>query len=402
MWVDPEEDQDMKLTVPIKPIFDELCCPVCFNAINACSTTPCGHNFCSACILECINRKHVCPCCNHATEKHQLMLNPPIDRLVAVVTGLKEESSKKYFEKLIKHSTEPQENSTAINSNNKNNSNNSNSNGGNLHPTLLSPIETLFHKHMKRSLASYEEYYRELETQHKENITRLQTEYAKKMAIAPSSQVDALRNECAAQASESEKSFEKAVELLMVGYDSYLKDVAPAPAALPVSVTLAIPSRKWKFDGVVLKPSDLVRDARAKLEEKLTQRGEKLIAWSVANVFVMKKGNEEILLGEELPISNYKPRPGSELAVMGEIQLMSDKPPECFTLQFNPASPIQNCDYYTCKDCKFNWVCKACADNCHRGHSIAVYILGHKATWACCYCPKNNKCCIQNSKNKKS
>ena len=37
----------------------------------------------------------------------------------------------------------------------------------------------------------------------------------------------------------------------------------------------------------------------------------------------------------------------------------------------------------------------------HRGHTVSVYILGHRSTWACCYCPKNNKCTIQHAKAKK-
>lgn len=393
MLADPDDDPDIQLSIPIKPVFEELCCPICFNAINDCYMTPCGHNFCSKCIFECINRKHACPCCNHATVKESLVKNHHFDRLLTLVTLHKEESSKKYFESIINAKVQPQDNNT--------NNNNGNNNNANNQLRQLSPIETLFHKHMKRSLVSFEEYYKELQAQHNENVARLQAEYAKKMAIAPQSQYEALAAECAAKTGESEKGFEKATELLMVAYDTYLKDVAPAPAALPVSVTLSVPSRKMRFDGVVLKPTDLVRDARQKLEEKMTASGAKLVAWSPANVMVLKRGTEEVILNEDWAISQYRPRPGSELAIMGEIQLMSDRPPECFTLAFNPALPNQTCDYYTCKDCKFNWICKNCADNCHRGHAVSVYILGHKATWACCYCPKNNKCTIQNNKNTK-
>jgi len=322
--------------------------------------------------------------------------NHHFDRLLTLVTVHKEESSKKYFESIINAKVQPHDNTTPNNNNNSNN----NSTNANNQQRQLSPIEALFHKHMKRSLVSFEEYYKELQGQHNENVVRLQAEYAKKMAIAPQSQYEVLAAECAAKTGESEKGFEKAAELLLISYDTYLKDVAPAPAALPVSVTFTVPSRKMRFDGVVLKPTDLVRDARQKLEEKLTASGAKLVAWSPANVFVLKRGTEEVILNEDWAISQYRPRPGSELAIMGEIQLMSDRPPECFTLAFNPALN-QTCDYYTCKDCKFNWICKTCADNCHRGHAVSVYILGHRATWACCYCPKNNKCTVLNNKNTK-
>jgi hypothetical protein len=191
---------------------------------------------------------------------------------------------------------------------------------------------------MKRSLVSYEEYYRELQTQHQENVARLQADYAKRMAIAPQAQLDALANECAAKTKESESGFEKATELLMNAYDTfpshslflfylffslfcgmyfvlfcfvlfnlfnwtsyyfyfilffdfcdiYLKDVAPAPASLPVSITMTIPSRKLRYEGIVLKPSDLVKDARLILEAKMAERGAKLVAWSPANGKIMR------------------------------------------------------------------------------------------------------------------
>jgi len=388
MLVDPDDDPDIQLSIPIKPIFEELCCPICFNAIKDCYMTPCGHNFCANCIYECINRKHSCPCCNHVTVRDKLVKNHHFDRLLTLVSLHKDESSKKYFESIINAKVQPGENG--------------NHNNNSPQPSRqLSPIEVLFHKHMKRSLVSYEDYYRELQTQHQDNVARMQADYAKRMAIAPTSQREALASECAAKSAESESSFQKATELLINAYDSYLKDVAPAPASLPVSVTLSIPSRKIRFEGVVLKATDLVKDARLILEAKMTETGHKLVAWSPANLLVLKKGSEEVLLNEEWAVSHYRPPPGSELAIAGEVQLMSDRPPECFTLSYNPSNATQTCDYYTCRDCKFNWICKNCAENCHRGHVVSVYILGHRSTWACCYCPKNNKCTIQHSKAKK-
>jgi len=49
-------------------------------------------------------------------------------------------------------------------------------------------------------------------------------------------------------------------------------------------------------------------------------------------------------------------------------------------------------DYYNCKDCGYNWICKSCAETCHRGHQVSTYILGHVPSWACCYCAKKGKC----------
>lgn len=112
----------MKL-VQIKPIFEELCCPICFNAIKDCYMTPCGHNvsllnvitivvnlnrnfdifkFCANCIFECINRKHSCPCCNHATTRDKLVKNHHFDRLLSIFNST---FSPQYFTTLLLPST---------------------------------------------------------------------------------------------------------------------------------------------------------------------------------------------------------------------------------------------------------------------------------------------------------
>ncbi len=79
---------------------------------------------------------------------------------------------------------------------------------------------------MKRSLVGYEEYYRELQTQHAAHVAQLQSEYARKMAIAPQAQRDALAKECTAAVAEFEAGFEKASELLITAYDTYPNSVA--------------------------------------------------------------------------------------------------------------------------------------------------------------------------------
>jgi len=168
--------------VKLRPIFEELCCPICFSVIKQCTITPCGHNFCEPCILECINRKHQCPCCNNATTRDQLFRNRHIDKLIGmavmitileigeilmwrahrmvmigIVNEQKEIASKAYFEKLIK--TKPPAPSLTSSGRiiDDGSSLATDGAGG---AAELSPIEVLFHKHMKRSLMAYEEYYR--------------------------------------------------------------------------------------------------------------------------------------------------------------------------------------------------------------------------------------------------
>jgi hypothetical protein len=113
--------------------------------------TPCGHNFCKTCINECLDRKHSCPCCNTKTVQNQLIKNKQIDRIITILQEEKEKASKEYFENLIK--AKP----LGASSDNVNGANNHDI--GNKGNQQLSPIETIFHRHMKKSLITFEDYY---------------------------------------------------------------------------------------------------------------------------------------------------------------------------------------------------------------------------------------------------
>jgi len=147
MSVPIEEDPDINLSIPLKPIYEEFCCPVCFDTIKESRMTPCGHNFCKDCIEESLNRKHQCPCCNGPTTMNDIIENKLLDRLLSIVEREKEKSSKEYFDRLVNVNHQPV------------------SNGGDemVIENTLSPIEELFHKYMKKSLIGYQDYYKTLE-----------------------------------------------------------------------------------------------------------------------------------------------------------------------------------------------------------------------------------------------
>ncbi len=44
--MDPDEDADLALAIPIKGLMDEFQCPICFNVLKEAHITQCGHNFC--------------------------------------------------------------------------------------------------------------------------------------------------------------------------------------------------------------------------------------------------------------------------------------------------------------------------------------------------------------------
>lgn len=50
---------------------------------------------------------------------------------------------------------------------------------------------------------------------------------------------------------------------------------------------------------------------------------------------------------------------------------------------------LERVDYFTCGECKLNWLCASCARHCHGGcRDVKPFMLNHLPTWACCYCSK--------------
>ena len=55
-------------------------------------------------------------------------------------------------------------------------------------------------------------------------------------------------------------------------------------------------------------------------------------------------------------------------------------------------------NYFSCKDCKINWVCEQCKDNCHKAHETLPHLQQHRPNFACCYCVKKGLCQIKHKK----
>jgi hypothetical protein len=429
MAMDIAEDPEISLSVPLKPLFEEFTCPVCFNVIDDCYMTTCGHNFCSECIKECINRKPQCPVCNAALTKQQLIKNKHIDRLILILQQEKEKASKAYFERLIQSTPKLDDNQNHAKSQPEDNLlNNKN--------VKLSPIEELFHRHMKKSLLSYEEYYQKMKQKYEKTLEDLKNQYTKKMMDTRekyeskakndstnsekyksrmNQKVSTLKSEYEEKSKQLTRSFEESVQLLLFSYETYLKNVVPAPSFLPVSLNIHIQSKNIHFKNVLVKPTDNVKDIKRYLIEQFDKLNNPIKEFTSENIFLLKKrfgdasknnsnnvpvdlmsSQEEtvVLQDEERPILQYNPEPGSELVVLGPLKVLSDEPKQCFRDIFVKGKDLLM-DYYTCKDCKFNWICKNCAETCHKGHAINDYIMGHKAKWACCYCAKNGKCLLK-------
>jgi len=382
-----EEDPEINLAIPLRSIYEEFCCPICIEAIRDCRITSCGHNFCKECIEECLNRKHQCPVCNSATTKDRLYQNKHFDRLTAIILEEKEKASKEYFEKLISgaHGNHEPSNPFPL--------------------QKLSPIEEIFHAHMKKSLLNYEDYYQKLKSKHDSRVVTIKSDFTEKMvqhqkrqgggvkslSLSQDSAIARLTAECELQVAEEEKSFEESISLLLVSYETYMKGSAPAPEFLPVSVDVQLPDG-MKFKNILLKPTDTLKELKEVVKAKLSATGDPLTNWTKENVFIVTPKNS-IIQHDTVPLIQYGIDPGSVLLIQGKIHRASDAPKACFKSVFVKDAGMVT-DYYACKECGFNWICKSCAETCHAGHNVVVYIQAHKPTWACCYCVKKGKCLL--------
>jgi len=397
MSVPIEEDPDINLSIPLKPIYEEFCCPVCFDTIKESRMTPCGHNFCKDCIEESLNRKHQCPCCNGPTTMNDIIENKLLDRLLSIVEREKEKSSKEYFDRLVNVNHQPV------------------SNGGDemVIENTLSPIEELFHKYMKKSLIGYQDYYKTLEMGMVEKKKIIQEKYTKKMMrykkknnlenVEDNPKIQDYTARCEDEIKDLESSFQTSTELLISSYNDYLSDIDPSPQFLPVNVTIKIPDKDIEIRSCRVDRTVTVVGLRKMVTEHMEKIGNPITEFTNTNIFVLYKSfystgdnslkrNDGILLVDEsVPVLQHNPQPNSLILLKGTLLCKSDAPKQCYKSTYKTGDRM---DYFHCQDCNMKWLCTPCKEECHKGHRLQPFLQDHNSTWGCCYCFKTKKCCL--------
>lgn len=82
---------------------------------------------------------------------------------------------------------------------------------------------------------------------------------------------------------------------------------------------------------------------------------------------------------------------GWALVVEGPILLASEETKPCFAQTYGlpGRDPQERVDYFTCGQCRVNWVCASCATHCHRAcEGVRPFAMNHLPSWGCCYCMK--------------
>ena len=84
----------------------------------------------------------------------------------------------------------------------------------------------------------------------------------------------------------------------------------------------------------------------------------------------------EIVTNLDQCLSELNVRQGTQIHILTPFVLKSEAPRPCFTYNYDKAKALK-CDYYRCKTCGFNWVCKACKQQCHRDHELVPFMMQH-------------------------
>mmetsp|Transcript_8311 Transcript_8311/g.20946 ORF Transcript_8311/g.20946 Transcript_8311/m.20946 type:complete len:158 (+) Transcript_8311:1058-1531(+) len=152
----------------------------------------------------------------------------------------------------------------------------------------------------------------------------------------------------------------------------------------------------------VLQPVDSIESVHVIVQRLMAERGDAVVDMSRCTFYLRQPGatkKDDVHLDDiHRPIATWKPAQGSILVVKGRLKSASDQKKVCFSrAPFEEG--VSACDYFTCQECKLNWICEACAEGCHRsrGHTLVPYLQAHTASWACCYCrkAKGQKCALR-------
>ncbi|KAI0215205.1 hypothetical protein LSAT2_032756 [Lamellibrachia satsuma] len=401
--------EELPLQIPVAALNDYFSCPVCMaNEMRNTTVTPCGHRYCEQCIRECVNQHHKCPCCNARVPRcSDLIRDHQFDSLMKTVRDEKEIAEKTYFDTLI------------------NTAGHTRSNGGENEDNNLSTLELTLKKHLRVGLAAHLKTYKKdfegrrhrLELKHREQMANLMSKGLSTEETNRRLEELIAENDVQKRALESELT--NCGQLLADTYDRYLSDYIPDLTVLPVKVTLTLLNKGIQIPDVILSPHNSINDIKNLLEVNMLSRGDKIIEFGDDVTFVCfgpfsKSSIREMLqIAQDLadglqhpdafvlppnssPVLQFGVKPGSVVAVYGIVRCDSDRPKQCFAATFqNGVKTLQAVDYFTCCDCKINWVCRSCMETCHKDHKTVPYIMNHQPTWACCYCPKKKKCIIQ-------
>ncbi|XP_071098942.1 uncharacterized protein [Haliotis cracherodii] len=393
---------ELPLVIPISILEEYFQCSICLNNMTDTMTTVCGHRYCGKCIQEWVDRNHNCPCCNSSVNSIQLIKDHQFDSLIGEVEAEKTKAEANYFENLINSATKS---------------------SNDFSDRKFSPVEEVLKKHLRQSLTSHEKYFQSLRLEFTQRMQMLERDTERALqtlmfdGLSPTEvqlQTAEMESRLTSQKDALTDQLERCMDQVADAYDRYLTNHIPMLEILPVKVSVYVIDKNLHIPDVTIKASDDITHIQTVIEKTLNLRGDPLIRWGCeGRVYLVGplSGDNSCDLQKVLadpdciesfpdihlltwhcrPVLQYSMKPGSQIVVKGCFKCESDLPKICFVQKYKEQGP-HPVDYFSCKNCGFNWICKSCVQICHQGHEVSAHVLNHKPTWACCYCPKKKKC----------
>lgn len=374
-------------------MFEEFLCAICYETMRETKMTPCGHIFCGDCITECLDRQAKCPACNASVTARDVVANKHADRLLALLVRQKDEASKRYFERLVNRG------SAAADADDLTASQQMRAAERN---ELLSPVESLFHQHMKQSLGVFESFLTDVNARCASAAADTKQRYVAKMEdarksvrdpVALNERIASLVARCDAACAKIERGRAESQKLVLEQFAAHLQRCGTAPERLPCVVRIRLAD--WAAADAVratLKPADAAGAAiRAAFETRQRERADPVVSWGDNVQFEMVTiTGKKVALDDDVALGARGLESDAEIVIRGAVVLESNKPQLCFATTFKEGDAM---DYKQCQECRLNWICKSCAEVCHKGHTLSPFLEQHKPTWGCCYCKKKGKNC---------
>eukprot|EP00054_Salpingoeca_dolichothecata_P009766 m.54978 g.54978 ORF g.54978 m.54978 type:complete len:374 (-) comp18573_c0_seq2:10-1131(-) len=342
--------------ISVATLTDQIQCAICLDDMKqATISSKCGHRFCKKCIEEWVDREHNCSTCRADLKPEHLVPDHQFDSLLETIQAESKVASTDYLNSLL---------------------------GSN-----PSPIEKIFRRYFRESLAVHERYFQDL---------RRRRDKAKSLVHESESDKDRI----AEAESFLDKQYDRAVQLLQTKYEDFFAEHLPTPSLSPVSVILRVPTLH-SVHPVILHPGDTGLDVKHIMLEVLRQQKHQILSLSPQSYFQLipvfktnhsifadnnkskhendnnangsDDGDEVVLHDDTIIQLEHQVDPGSELVFVGELLFDQAKEAlQCAYLSFEE-DPSKEISYFKCNTCKVTWVCEVCREHCHDQHEIVAF-----------------------------
>ncbi|ELU01351.1 hypothetical protein CAPTEDRAFT_214224 [Capitella teleta] len=166
----------------------------------------------------------------------------------------------------------------------------------------------------------------------------------------------------------------------------FLNANLPKFDVLPVSIYVEIPTLNSELE-FQLKMQDSLDDLRSMVMQSMQQKQMEIAKWDEEARYFLCSPLTEVPLLEQLtsnelttnevtelsdtsiPVMQYSMKSGSKLLIAGNFVLEKDTPKPCFR-QKQVARPT-TMNYYSCRECKKEFICEPCRKACHEGKIFA-------------------------------